>query len=334
VNLALHNYLLRRFWLTFFKVGLVVILIWSFALGVRFFIRQELFDIRLFLLTALMTLPAVVPYLACVSAQLTVIQLHERGELLLTTLMGHGHGRRFLHFGGAILVLSMFMLVYENQIKPQVKQSLRQAFFNLEDSAPLKNLPLGKTLALGPWILAQPQKDLQVYLHSNGASQTTIVTRGEGPSAKGAQLMLSEGTLWPAREATTQSVQFEQLLLPLAGPTQAGEISFKGLWALLHSPTVSDNKQGHIILRNGLAVGALFFLGLSLGYFTLVTSKAWGYGLCLALILGAYFPLTTFARRFECQGQLWELGVLYGPLIFAIMGGLVLNRFASRRGIS
>ena len=84
----LQEHLLHRFWANFARVVGAVACIWIFALSVRFFVRQEPIQFNILLYSAAATLPEILPYLTLLSAHITILDLHDRQELHLITLMG------------------------------------------------------------------------------------------------------------------------------------------------------------------------------------------------------------------------------------------------------
>lgn len=322
LNIQLQDALLKRFWLIYLKGCLIISIIWSFALGVRLFIRQEHFDGELLLYSSLLSLSEITPYLTCLSAQLLVIRMAENKELQLMTLMGISTWSRVRLCSLAIATLCIATMLGHGFLKPYLKAKILTSPQDIIKT--LAPMSIGSIRHLSDWHLLKSGEEQLLCSY-----QQQVLLLATTPQSSHS---LGSGVLWPDLMKGEENIHFQSL--ELNSKTNGDSWIRQTLPHLLASDASDDNKKSALILRHALYPLWFFLFGTAMGHFTLSTSKNMGYTLCLGILLGLFFPINLLTGRtelFSSQATLAQL-LISLPSLMLISVSLFVYRYSIKRG--
>ncbi len=334
----LQRLVLARFWVALMRVAGAVWLFWAFGLGVRFFIRQEPFFWEALGLAALATLPAILPYLACLAGQMMVIELGEKNEWQLSALLGLDRDRRFALCRLALVALGLTMVLYEGFLRPWAKERLHRPASYL----PVGEIraPLGGTAGIEAegWIFHTEHNGGGIVLLRDLGERTFFAEAARAfveHTGAGARVRLEQGRLWP-RIGADSPVGFRELALQLDQPAALSEDELD-LLGLARAAIRGSGKASHmlqLLMRDALAPWILFSLGIACGYFALAAGKGRAYALSLFGLLFVYYPLCILSRNPPESPGTVATALIYLPLLGTWCVGRGLNIWAARRGVA
>lgn len=328
MSLTLLKLLLARFWRFFFSTYLLISLIWIFSICVRVFIRQEVYSINVLVLFTLRSLPSILPYITCIAAMLTILNLDKTKELQLTTLMGVSRKKRFVHFSPLFLLLPLFSFYFEGFLIPDLRNTLRNPE-NFINQGLISKLEKGFQVSTGGWLLGSHQKGSFLIAQDHPEHSTLLICE-DLEVDKHKNLIAKHGFLWSNSKKQNDVIQFEQTKLPLERDQDysAKELNFFEL-------DFSDKDQRHqagIIVRNTFAPIFLIYLGLALGYYGMTINRGMSFLICLASMLLMYLPLHILGRSLKTETLLADLGILILPYLGCLILGIILNTKAEQHG--
>lgn len=330
MSLTLQKILLMRFWKFFFQSYFAIALIWVFSLGIKLFIRQEIYSPKVIAYLTLATLPSVLPYMACLAGMFMIIHLDKTRELHLIKLMGLSRRKRLLHLSLVFLALPLLSFLFEGFIKPVTKQVIKSPDTFLSNDQ-FSNLVPGIESKIENWIFIKSPQEKIFMVKNEPSKLTSILSKNIHFNASPeAHLQLDHGSIWPDLNFPKQFLKFDHLKLPIVGQTHLSlrEHTFSEL----QNSDKTEFKQKMLILRNALSPAVLLYLGLALGYFSIVLRKGAGFIVCLFILLAVYFPLQILGRKSIDLELLPFTFILILP--FLAVGGIahLLNRWAERKG--
>jgi len=329
----LHIYFTKSFYRMLLKVCLVILMIWSFTLGIKFFIRQEIFDSNLFLSIALMTLPGAIPYLCCITAMLFIIQLGNKKELHLCILMGINRIKISTMLLYPILTLMILTIIYEGSLKPNIKYSLNYSAQELINKKSFNTLDSNQFYKIDSWFYKK-SKSKNVLINTSSGNMCIIADQIESKSIPQFYLILKKGMVWPNTHEVNQIINFNRLSIPLQNMHQSKKSNEKNLIELTKHFTQNDQKVFFIMMRNVFSIPILILLGICLGAFTISTNKIKGYTLTLTYVLCIYFPLTIIGKKVVFYFGFVPLSTIFLPLFTTLALIFILNKYCDRKGFN
>lgn len=330
INHTLQKIILLRFWRFFLQTYLIVSLIWAFSIGVKLFIRQEIYSPKILAILTMTTLPSILPYITCVAAMFTIINLGKTHELNLITLMGISRRSRFIHLWLILLTMPLFMFAFEGFIKPHFKTSMKSPVTFLSKKQ-LEHLPPGTEIQFQHWLYSKTEnKKVLLFKHEEKNTTSIMSDSIHFSSDQLPQLLANNGFIWPNHKKPDQNLQFKQIRLPISD--QSSRSTREKLFTELDSSIDRELQQKLLVIRNAFAPIFLIYLGVALGYYTLISRKSWGFILCLFIMLAVYFPCYIIGRKLTDDFNFTKGLSLLLPFVVVSIIAHLLNRFAEKRG--
>ncbi len=328
MSITLIKLLTARYWKFFFSTYFLISLVWVFSISVRVFIRQETISLKVFFLLTLQTLPSILPYIVCLSAMLTILNLGKTKELQLTTLMGVSRARRFLHFLPILILLPLLSFYFNGLLKPYLRKTLKRPELFITNFM-LKKLDHGNELNAGAWSLSGDQNGERILIQNQKGHSTILTSQGLRINRQ-KQLETTQGTLWLNSNKQKEFIQFKTAHIPIQ--TNKNFSSKETSFFHLNLQNLEHRHHAGLIIRNSFAPIIMLYLGFALGYFGLQIKRGMSFLVCLGSLLLLYFPLHILGRSIKTEHISLQAALLLLPLVACYVLAQFLNRKAEKHG--